>query len=177
MTETKTKAKKFSASIDERGALWHLMNRTARLITKARERELRKHHITVDTAMVLFTVMRQGLRATPATLARELLLEPHSVSEQLTRMEKEGLIRRLRDLERKNLVRIEVTEEGYKAYRNSARRRSTTTVMSELTSEEREALWGLLARLRARAMKRLKIEDTAVYPPSDIGEFRAGLRG
>jgi DNA-binding MarR family transcriptional regulator len=164
-----------TSSLSEGDALWHLLRRTTRVIQKSRERELRKYNTTIDGAAVLLAIIRQGRMATAAGIARELLLEPHSVSEQLTRMEKNGLILRVRDLERKNLVRIAVTERGYLAYRNSAKRISIRSIMSELTTEELEQLWLLLARLRSRAMKRLNLDAGAVYPPADIAEFRTNF--
>ena len=45
-------------------------------------------------------------RVTPKMIANELYLEPHTVSEMLRRMEKQGLISRKKDLEKKNLIRV-----------------------------------------------------------------------
>jgi len=49
-------------------------------------------------------------------------------------------------------------------------------VMSALTPGEKRLLWGMLARLREKAIRKLGIDKTTVYPPSDPGELRAGFR-
>ena len=47
-----------------------------------------------------------GYRVTPAEISRRLLRESHSISQILNRMENKGLVRWVKDLERKNLVRL-----------------------------------------------------------------------
>ncbi|MFC1921608.1 hypothetical protein ACFLYQ_07790 [Chloroflexota bacterium] len=44
-------------------------------------------------------------------MARQLFTERHIVSEQLKKMEEDGIIKRYRDLKRKNEVRVGLTEE------------------------------------------------------------------
>ncbi len=161
--------------IQERDALWQLLRRTSRVIGKAVERELMKYDISTDAAAVLFTVVRQGRDATPASIARELLLEPNSTSEQLTRMEKEGLVRKVKDPEKRSRVLVELTDKGCIAFYSSATFRSSRKVLSVLTPEERSVLWTLLARLRDEALEQLKIQNRDTYPPSNPKKLRASL--
>jgi len=160
---------------DEEYGLWLLLMRTYRALAKTRERELLRFGISVETGAILLTVFRQGELATPANIARELILEPHSVSQQLTRMEEKGLITKVKDLERKNQVRIQLTEEGYRNYLRSIRRSLTGNVMSVLSPGEQRLMWELLSRLRERALRKLGMEKTTVYPPSDPRELRTGF--
>jgi DNA-binding MarR family transcriptional regulator len=161
--------------IQEKDALWQLLRRTSRGIGKAVERELMKYDISTDAAAVLFTVVRQGREATPASIARELLLEPNSISEQLTRMEKEGLVRKVKDPDKRSRVLVELTDKGLSAFRSSATFRSSRKAMSVLTAEERSLLWALLARLRDEALGQLSMSGDDIYPPSDPKELRAHL--
>ena len=121
---------------------------------------------------MLFTVLRLKGQATPAAISRQLFWELHSVSEQLTRMEAKGLIRKVRDLGRRNLIRAEVTEKGVKVYHKSSRRRSRREIMSVLTKEEQLQLWELLAKLREKALHELGVPGSDPFPPSDSGELR-----
>lgn len=153
--------------VDEDVALWMLLARTVRLIGKARQRELAKYDVSVDASAVLFTVASLGRQAIPATISRYLFLERHSVSQILTRMEKDGLVRRVKDLERKNYVRVELTEKGQAAFQKGSRQLSTRSIMSVLTDAEQQVMWALLAKLRARAIKRLGLRNPLLFPPSD----------
>ena len=159
--------------VDLAVGLWMMLRRTGRLVAKARQRELGKYDISDDASAVLFTVSSLGRQAIPAAISRYLFLEQHSVSQLLTRMEKDGLIRRVRDLERRNYVRIELTAKGRDAFRKSSRQRSTKLIMSVLTDEEQQQLWLMLVRLRDRAIKRLELRSALLYPPSDRGEVIA----
>jgi len=52
-------------------------------------------------AAVLFVVRNMKTAATPAEISRRLFREPHTVSELIKRMEKQGLVRKKKDLEKK----------------------------------------------------------------------------
>ena len=147
--------------------LWQIMARTNHIVVKLRQKELRQHGITMNEAVMLFTAMRLKKQATPATMSRELFWEPHTVSEQLKSMEKKGLIKRVRDLERQNLVRVEVTEKGHKAYDKSCEWESTRKTLAVLTNEEQLQLWSLLAKIRQGAMLQLGLNGSVPFPPSD----------
>ena len=147
--------------------LWQMLARTDHIVAKLRQKELRRYGITMNDAIVLFTAVRLKRLATPANISRQLFWEPHTVSEQLKSMVSKGLIRKVRDLERQNLVRVEATEKGLEAYRESARRKSTREIMSALTKEEQVQLWTLLAKIRERAMQKAGIRISDPFPPSD----------
>jgi DNA-binding MarR family transcriptional regulator len=153
--------------IDAPVALWILLRRTSHLMAKARQRELAKYGISVDASAAIFTIMLLGRQAIPATISRNLYLERHSVSQLLTRMEKDNLVRRVKDLERKNYVRVELTDKGLEAYRKASKNRSTKQIISILMDEEQQQMWVSLARLRDRALKRMDIRKPVLFPPSD----------
>jgi DNA-binding MarR family transcriptional regulator len=158
-------------SVNDRQAVWQLMSRTTDAIRKVRDRELEQHGISARANAVLFTALRQGPKATPASVSQELILQPHTVSEQLMRLEKEGLIRRLKDTKRRNIVRITVTQKGWELYRKTAVRRSNESIIGVLNVEERKIMWSFMVRLRSEAAKRLDVDTKNLYPPSDQTEF------
>ncbi len=162
------RSKRPRANLTFTHALWRAFTRTHHVISKVGQKDLRRHGMTVDEAAILFSVLRLKGRATPAAISRELFWEPHSVSEQLQRMEAKGLVRKVRDLGRRNLIRVEVTEKGVDVYRRSARRRATREILLALTKEEQIQLWGLLAKLRAKALRELGVhgEDPLPHDPN-----------
>ena len=154
-------------SVDAPVGLWMLLRRTSHLMAKARQRELAKYDISVDASAAIFTITLLGRQAIPAMISRNLFLERHSVSQLLTRMEKDGLVRRVKDLERKNYVRVELTDKGMDAYRKASKNRSTKQIISILGGDEQQQMWVSLAKLRDRAVKRLDIRKPVLFPPSD----------
>ena len=151
--------------------LWLLLARTQHIVSKIRHKELRQCGVTINESGVLLTILRLKRPATPAAISQELHWEPHTVSELLKVMEKKGTIRKVRDLDRKNLIRVEITDKGIEAYHKSAQRKSTRRVMSVLTKEEQGQLWTLLAKVRDKGLEQLDLHVPDVFPPSDPDKF------
>jgi DNA-binding MarR family transcriptional regulator len=144
--------------------LWVLVRQTRDAIIKAREKELVQSGISSIQAAVLFTLQAIGNEATPAEISRRLVREPHSVSGLLSRMEKQGLIKKVKNLPRKNMVRVTITEKGQAAYHKSAERASMHEVMAILSENERKELWTLLEKLRDKSLKLAGIGYTLPFP-------------
>jgi len=145
-------------SVDEDYKLWVLLSQAADTTLRARQKELDRYGISTAEASVLFVVQAIGDRATPAEITRWLLREPHTVTELLNRMERGGLVTKTKDLERKNLVRVSITEKGRQAYQQSTKRKSIRKLMSVLSREERQQLGSYLERLRNKALGELTEE-------------------
>jgi MarR family multiple antibiotic resistance transcriptional regulator len=151
--------------------LWQLLNRTRQLITNLRRRELNQHGVTVRQSMVMRTVLRLGQQATPTAISRETYFDLSSISEQLTRMEKIGLIKKINDLERKNKVRIELTAKGLELYHRVKTRKSIKNVMLVLSENDRDELWRILTHLRNEALVQLGRTQANPYPPENPDEL------
>ncbi|MFC1954453.1 MarR family winged helix-turn-helix transcriptional regulator [Chloroflexota bacterium] len=147
--------------------IWQMLSRTRHLVYKARQKELKQYGISMQNTGILHTIIRLNDQVTLGRIAQETFLEPHTVSSAISRMSVGGLVNKVNDLERKNMVRIEITEKGYEVYRNSARRKAINDIMSTLTQKEKPKLWSLLVKIRSKAMKQLEIECEDDYPPSD----------
>ncbi|MFC1920526.1 MarR family winged helix-turn-helix transcriptional regulator [Chloroflexota bacterium] len=153
--------------------LWQLLNRTRQLMYRARKRELHQYGVTTRSAAILEMTTRLGKKATQTALAKQTFTERHVVSEQLSRMEKEGLIIKIRDLERRNEVRVEATEKGKEVLRNVVIHQSINDVMSVLNNEDKLDLWRILSKLRESGIANLQLNSDSImiYPPSDPGDF------
>ena len=152
-------------SNDQDYNLWVLLRQTRDAMVKARERELEKVGISSIQAAVLFTIQAIGMEATPAEISRRLVREPHSVSGLLNRMEKQGTIRRVKDLPKRNMVRVEMTDKGREAYEQSTKRLSMHETLTALSDDEKKHLWDYLEKLRDRAMKIAGIGHELPFPP------------
>ena len=147
--------------MDQDYSLWVLLNQARDAVRKARQDEVKQYNISVSRAAVLSAIEVIGHQATPAEISRRLFRKSNSVSDLLSRMEKAGLVRQVKDLDRKNLVRVELTAKGREAYNQSTKRQSIHQIMSSLSEEERQQLISSLRTLRDKALKRL-----ALGPPS-----------
>jgi len=155
--------KNFS-SADQDYNLWVLLQQVGHAAFKARQKELNQYSISNTQAMVLFVIQAIGNKATPAEISRWVFREPHTVSGLLNRMEKEGLVRKVKDLERKNLVRVSITEKGQQAYHQSTKIESIRKVISSLSEEERQQLRSSLETLRDKALKELGVNRKLPFP-------------
>jgi len=155
--------KNFS-SVDQDYKLWVLLDQAEHAVSKAREKELSHYSITTVQAAVLFIIQAIGNEATPAEISRWLFRKSHSVSGLLSRMEKEGLVRKVKDLDRKNMVRVTLTEKGQQIYRQSNKRRFIRKIMSCLSEEEHQQLTSCLERLRNKAFKELGVNPKPPFP-------------
>jgi DNA-binding MarR family transcriptional regulator len=90
--------------------------------------------------------------------------EPHSISGLLSRMERDGLIHRVADPERKNAVSIVLTDYGRDICTKTFQRESVKQILSTLTEEDRRQLMRSLILLRDRALKDRRIRNRPPFP-------------
>ena len=138
---------------DQDYELWLLLRRAGQAVKRNRDRELSQYGLSSVQAGVLVVVEELGDKAIPAEISRHVLREAHSVSSLLTRMETQGLVKKVRDLDKANLVRISLTDRGRQALRQSGKRESIRRVMSVLSEKERHALMSSLKKIRDEAIK------------------------
>jgi len=144
--------------------LWVRLHQARHAVYSARDRELRQFGVTTMEAAVLFVVQALGKAATPAEISRWLFREPHTVVGILNRMEKKGLVRRVKDLEKKNWVRVMMTEKGQQAYDQSMKTEELHRIMSSLSEEERQQLSSCLEKVIAKALMELGINRKLPFP-------------
>ena len=149
--------------------LWILMTQTRDTMWAVREKEVAEYGLSNVETATLFIIQAIGLsidrKATPLEISRWLFRKPHSVSELLKRMEKKGLVTKAKDLERKNSVRVAVTEKGRKAYKKVTRQgRAISRMMSTLSEEEHHQLWSCLGKLREKALDEFGTKYRPPFP-------------
>jgi MarR family transcriptional regulator, organic hydroperoxide resistance regulator len=150
-------------SRQKEGQLWTLLNRTHHAMWRAREKELAGMDISMIQSGVLFVVSNIDEPVTPAMLSRYLYREPHTISGLLSRMEKQGLVKRVRDLKRKNQVRVELTQKGKKAYEQQSKAGVVNKIVTNLSPEERANLSVYLEKLRTSALTELRAQSPLPY--------------
>lgn len=144
--------------------LWMLLTHTRYAIYRSREKELLRYGVSPEQVGVLFIVQALGSRATPSTISRFILRQPHTVSALIERMTEKGLVKKEHDLDKKNLVRVSLTEKGEQIYEHSTRRGPIHRIMGILSPEERTQLGAILAKLQGQARKEIGIDREKIEP-------------
>jgi len=149
---------------DEDYNLWLFIAQVRTAMVRARQKEVSKYGITSRQASVLFVISAIGNKATPAEISSWLFRKSQSVAGILNRMEKQGLVIRVRDLRRKNMVRIELTEKGKDIYEHVSKRESMHTIMATLDGDMRKQLETCLEKIRDATFKYLREEEEMPFP-------------
>ncbi|MHB8085043.1 MAG: MarR family winged helix-turn-helix transcriptional regulator [Dehalococcoidia bacterium] len=150
---------------DKDYTLFTSLLQVADIFVKIRERELLPQNLSATSAAILFLVDAMGKDVTPAKISRMLLREPHSISGILMRMEKQGLIKRAKNMERKNLIRVTLTSKGETALKQAMKKEGTKHVLSKLTEEQRRQLKQSLTALKDAGMKELNLSPKSLPWP------------
>ena len=153
-----------NAARDQDYELWVLLQQSCDAMTRARENEVREFGISAMQAAALFCIKGIEGPATPAEISRWLFREPHTVSGLLQRMENQGLVKKVKDLERKNMIRIIITEKGEKAYQQSKKLKVIRTVLSSLSAEQKDIIRPYLETLRNMALQELGLKYKLPFP-------------
>ena len=145
-----------SVTLNENEKAWQALAITSSVMRRAWEMELAQVGLTAPQAMVLGFLHVSPTPLTPMGLSRLLGREPHTVSALVTRMEADGLVRRSHDLQRKNWVRVSLTEKGRDAFRRQLTQRKVRNITECLPKKELDALNAANATLRARAIELIR---------------------
>jgi MarR family transcriptional regulator, organic hydroperoxide resistance regulator len=131
--------------------LWVNLVQAKEAIGKVRRKELSAYNISPEQSGILSLLSRLHKPPTPAEIARGTFRDPSSVSIILNRMEASGLITKINDSNKKNLVRVSITEKGRKTYNHILRSICVFRIMSGLSDEQCKQLKECLKILQLRA--------------------------
>jgi len=142
---------------------WKLLFRTFKALDRAREIELEQIGVTTIQADVLHALKTADEPVTPSKLSRWLYREPHSISGLINRMEEQGLVRKSKDLGKKNMVRVTLTKEGEQAYEQTLGVKVYPKILSRLSKKELNSLKVYLDKLHAGAFEAIKALQPLPY--------------
>lgn len=147
-----------------------LLRRTEETIQKARQKELRKYGITPESSAVLHIISDLGGSARPLELSHWLFRKQHSIHELLDRMEKAKLIEKINEPDRKNGIRVILTDQGKALYRHTKQLKGPRRIFSSLSEDQRKQLAIFLHILLGEARNELGEKgDIKIRPPHVSG--------
>ena len=144
--------------------LWWLIFQTRRAMMKVWLQEMAQYGITPQEFAVLFVVDNLSGKAMPSEISRWLLLEPHATSSLLGRMVKKGLVRKDKNFDRKNLIRVTLTKKGREVYNRSDRLECIQKIMPILSRGEFNQLRICLEKIRDKTLKERGIKYKVRFP-------------
>ena len=150
--------------IDEDIELWRWIGELRHLMHKVRRQELREYNITPVQSHVIFVILALQDMATSTQIARWLFRESHSITEILNRMEKDGLVERIKDLRKKSMVRLQLTKKGLEIHSKTTKFDSIHNALSVLSKEERFQLKTLLEKVWLKTRDDLGLEHVSPFP-------------
>jgi len=145
-----------TVELDENEEAYKLFLFTSKAMERARKLELERLGLSPTAVGVLHWLKTAKEPVTPTKLARWLYRETHTMSGLINRMEKKGLVKKSKDLEIKNLVRVTLTEKGERAFQKQLDARVAPRIMSCLSKKERDNLKAYLNKLETRALETIR---------------------
>ncbi|XUX00181.1 MAG: MarR family transcriptional regulator [Dehalogenimonas sp.] len=137
--------------------LWARFMRTRNLLYKLFAKELRELGIKPEQLGILNILKKTDGIVTPATISRIYHREPHTVSVNLKRLEARGLINLTKDLQRRNMIRVEITPNGERTWEIGLRKtENISKIFAELSPTEIEQLDSIIKKLADCSQKLLK---------------------
>jgi DNA-binding MarR family transcriptional regulator len=130
--------------------LWHLIGKVHHSLMRARQKELNQYHIPARQAYILRTIQTLGPKTTLSELAKKVERQVHVISRQTVKMENDGLIKRIKDTPKSNLLRLELTEKGLEIIKFSKRSKSIDTIFSYFSRDERQQFESALNLILAK---------------------------
>lgn len=127
---------------------WTLFSTTLHLMGKSLEKQVQKAGLTLSQALILW-IVRTKREVTISGLARFFRRETHSVSQLIDRMEKQGLVQRVKDNKAGRIIKL--TTKGNDTFRQANLVESICEHMSVLTSDECDRLNELMRLLQRSA--------------------------
>jgi len=133
---------------------WARFMRTRNLLYKLFTRDLATVGIKPEQLGILNILKISKIPVTPSLISRIYHREPHTISVNLKRLEAKGLIILVKDLERRNMIRVVITPEGERIWDEGQRKtKNVSKVFTELSQVETEQLDSILIKLAEATQK------------------------
>jgi DNA-binding MarR family transcriptional regulator len=142
---------------------WWMITITKRAMSKARAKELLAYGMTNEQAGVLSIVNAAAEQITPADISRAMIREPNSTTSIIYTMVKKGLLNTTKDLKRKNMIRVSLTEQGQQMLKKISKRKTMTQIFSCLSEEEFTQLRQIMQKLQEKALEEAAIKFKPVF--------------
>jgi MarR family transcriptional regulator, organic hydroperoxide resistance regulator len=126
-------------NIDPDFGLWRLLDHTRFMISRLRQKELDQVGLTPEQAYILDIMVQNGGTTNINHIAGITMRRHHSISTQIERMEKQGLVKKKRSTRDRREFGILITEKGQELFKQ-IKRDSMKQVFACLSEEDKKEL-------------------------------------
>lgn len=127
---------------------WARFMRARNLLYKLFTRDLAELGIKPEQLGILNILKVSREPVTPSFISRTYHREPHTISVNLKRLEAKGLISLTKDLQRRNMIRVEITAEGERIWEWGIKKTENVgLVFAELSEAEKDQLDSIIKKL------------------------------
>ncbi|AHB14203.1 MULTISPECIES: MarR family winged helix-turn-helix transcriptional regulator [Dehalococcoides] len=146
--------------------LWINIVQARHVMNRLWERKMKDTHLTTEKFAIIHELLCLGGESTPHNLAKRIVFEPHSISAMLSRMEKDGLITKTKDLKKKHMVRIKLTQKAIELFPEALNTSLEifTDLMKGVPREEKIRLTESLTHIRNKALTISPKKDKKLTP-------------
>ena len=130
----------------------YLIAKVNHFMERVRQKELAPYHIAPRQGYILFVLHSLKHKATLAELAQYCDRRVNNMSIQMARMEKKGLVKKIR-VTGSTLLKFELTEKGVTSLKND-KMKVEKAIMSILSEEEYRQLIPMLKKILDEAEKK-----------------------
>ncbi|MFC1999700.1 MarR family winged helix-turn-helix transcriptional regulator [Chloroflexota bacterium] len=163
---------------DEALKTWMRLRQASEAVERILERDLDVKDSTLVQLDVLSVLDGCTESVTPGHLSKYLFRQQHSVSAQLSRMWRNGLIKKTRQKQDQRVVKIGVTPKGnekLEATKQVGMGQVRDLLASALSQQELAQLDKLVKKVRDKALERLEQKAERLPSSFDIARFESGL--
>lgn len=163
--------------------VWMLMHQTSNSIMKCDEKLFDTKELTTQQHAVLMAIKYANGPATPTQIADFVDRNVNSITLIVDRMEKGGLVQRVRDIQDRRSLRIAITEKGEEQLKKSTARglQMIQNIMKGLSEEELTTLAALLDKVRNQAIQQCyndkEIKEVVINNQQHMARFLADALG
>lgn len=139
-----------------------LLQRVTYMIRRAREYEVKQElGITLAKTVAILAIKAADNPITPSELSRKIHREAHSVHELVNRMEKDGLVIKVKDPRWSRKVIIELTPKGEEINTRARNSSIIKKIFSSLSTKERKNFYSYVEKLRLKTLTEFAISKEA----------------
>ena len=147
---------------ESRLMVWLLCHQCHRLVSRCEEVMSYKKEITPEQHSVLIAIKYANDPVKPTDVAKWLDRRTHTISLIIERMQRNGIVERIRDLPDRRSVRLIITKKGEKILDQATIRgwKLICEILSDFSEDELQTLAKLMGKVRDKAFDYLQPGDT-----------------
>ena len=144
---------------------WFMLHEVDLGIQRSMESELKPFSISVIACGLLYILKSSDGPVTLNELSGWLFRKPHSISELVSRMAKQGLVTKMADPQKKRGIRVSITQKGDHILSEDMQQMQVIRrIMSSLTEEETQTFRACLEKLRKGVIEELVLSSQKRFP-------------